>query len=227
MNVAILPCAGVGRRFGSHDKLYKKIGTLPILIHTLDAFVRCKDVHTIILAIHPEQYKTTEKLIAPMRRVAPVLLVHGGKRRQDSVRNGLKEVENWKHKPEIVVVHDGARPFVTPEMISKSIREAKKHGSCIVAVPLKDTLKEQKDGFVEKTVPREKMINVQTPQAFRHDILKKAFEKARKDNFTGTDESALVERLGVKVKILNGSHKNIKITTEEDLLIAQTFWGQA
>lgn len=227
MNVAILPCAGVGRRFGSRDKLYRKLGTGPILIHTLDAFVRCKDVHTIILAIHPEQYKPTEKLIATMRRVAPVLLVQGGKRRQDSVGNGLKEIENWKHKPEIVVVHDGARPFVTPEMISKSIREAKKHGGCIVAVPLKDTLKEQKDGFVEKTVPREKMINVQTPQAFRHDILKKAFLKARKDKYYGTDESSLVERLGIKVKVLNGSYKNIKITTEEDLLIAQTFWGQA
>lgn len=231
-NIAIIPCAGVGKRFGNRDKLYRKLGTLPILIYTLNAFLRCKDIHDIILVVHPDlkTMETTDRLIeryVASRKIgkARICLPYGGKTRQESVWNGLQEAETFgrNYKIDIVAVHDGARPFVTPEMISLSIREAKKHGACIYAVPSKDTLKEEQNGYVSKTLPREKIVSVQTPQTFRYDILYDAFVEARKDNFTGTDESSLVERLGIKVKILQGSYRNIKITTQEDMLIAGAF----
>ncbi len=191
------------------------------MLHTLKAFLQCKNIHAVIIAVHPKKIKITQALLRRISQKKTIILVAGGKTRQESVWNGLKEIENWKHKPDIVVVHDGARPFVTPAMLSKSIREAKKHGGCIVAVPSKDTLKEEKNGYVLRTLPREKIVSVQTPQTFRYDILRKVFQWARKDTFMGTDESSLVERAGIKVKILDGSYKNIKITTQEDMLTAR------
>lgn len=164
--------------------------------------------------------KATRALIQNAAKKKNALIVAGGKTRQESVWNGMKAAGKLGSPVDIVVIHDGARPFVTSEMISLSIREAKKHGGCIFAVPSKDTLKEEKKGFVSKTLPREKIVSAQTPQTFQYDILRKAFLKAQKDGFTGTDESLLVERMDGEVKILQGTYRNIKITTQEDLLIA-------
>ena len=145
-------------------------------------------------------------------------MVKGGKERQDSVAAGLLAAGRGF---DFVLVHDGARPLVTREILERAIKAAYRHGASVAAMPPKDTIKEIRGRFIKKTIPRDTLVSVQTPQVFKYDILKRACEMAAKDGFRSTDEAALVERLGVKIIFTPGSYENIKITTKEDLATAE------
>lgn len=238
--IAIIPSAGMGTRMGSKKKNYIKLLGVPVLVHTLRAFEAAKGVESVILVAPKADIEFCRRNIARKYRLKKVLMiVAGGKERQDSVARGLKAIieegVDGATLPDIVIVHDGARPLVTPELIEAAIKGAKKYGGAVVAVPVKDTIKEAHGAFIKKTAPREGLRAAQTPQAFRTALLLKAHEKAASDGFTGTDESSLVERLGkggyapfgghapFKVALVPGLYENIKITTPEDLITARRF----
>ncbi|MFQ5482224.1 MAG: 2-C-methyl-D-erythritol 4-phosphate cytidylyltransferase, partial [Nitrospinaceae bacterium] len=187
------------------------------LEHTLQAFHRSGAVQGIVLAAPIGEVDAMRQNYVHALRLAD-RVVAGGAERQDSVGNALASLGP---EVEVVVVHDAVRPFVTPEMIRDSIQAARLHGAALCAVPVSDTLKGvDAEGFVENTVDRRGLWRVQTPQAFRRQVLDDAFAQAAADNFYGTDESMLVERLGRQVKVLTGSEFNIKITRPEDLVLA-------
>jgi 2-C-methyl-D-erythritol 4-phosphate cytidylyltransferase len=148
----------------------------------------------------------------------------GGKERQDSIWEGLKKVPS---DCGIVIIHDGARPLVTRRLIESSIEAAQRYGAVVTAIPLKDTVKlVSREREVIETPVRHTLMTIQTPQAFRFDVIRKAYEKAYRDGFYGTDDSSLVERIGIKVRVIPGTYENLKITTPEDLLLAEVLLKQ-
>ncbi|MBI5971433.1 MAG: 2-C-methyl-D-erythritol 4-phosphate cytidylyltransferase [Deltaproteobacteria bacterium] len=212
----------MGTRMGSRRKNYLKLLGIPVLAHTLAAFESAKNVESVILVAPAADMEFCRKNIVEKYRLKKVLkIIAGGKERQDSVARGLAAIEIT---PDIILVHDGARPLVTPELIEAVIKAAADYGGAAAAVPVKDTIKETRGAFIKKTVPREKIWAVQTPQAFRTALLIKARAAAVKSGFTGTDESSLVERLNKKVALVPGLYENIKITTPEDLIAAKAFF---
>ncbi len=216
--VAIIPSAGMGRRMGGRKKNYLKLLDRPVLAHTIGVFEECPLIDSIILVVPLSDIEFCREEIVRkygFRKVFEV--VAGGAERQDSVRNGLKCASGAG----IILVHDGARPLVTFRIVEDTIKAAHETGGAIAAVPVKDTIKEVAGGVVARTVPREALVSVQTPQAFRTGILLRAFKKAAEDGFLGTDESSLVERIGERVAVVEGSYENIKITTVEDMGIAE------
>lgn len=220
MNViALIPAAGAGKRMGGErNKQYLEVGGRPILVHTLEVFDRCDAISEVYLIVPENDCALACDIIDGMRFSKNIKVVPGGKERQDSVRSGLNSIYGC----DLVMVHDGVRPFVTEEIINKAIEETIKCGATTVAVPAKDTIKSvDEDGIVIETLERKKLWQVQTPQTFKYEIMKEAFGKAYADGFYGTDDAALVERLGYKVKIVEGSYQNIKITTPEDMIIAE------
>ncbi len=214
----IIPAAGQGKRMGAgYNKLLLKLGGIPILIHTLKVFENDRECKGIILSISPTDEVPFRKLISDYQIKKVTSIVYGGKERQDSVYNGLKVAE-----PEgIILVHDAARPFIRTELIHRSVRAAEEHGAAIVAVPVKDTIKKVEDHVVSETIERSGLWAVQTPQAFRVSLLRRAFQKAVQDRFTGTDDASLVERLNWPVAIVEGDYDNIKLTTSEDMYFAE------
>jgi len=220
MNViALIPAAGAGKRMGGDkNKQYLEIGGRPILVHTLEVFDGCDAVSEICLIAPEDDCSYACELIDGMRLIKPVRVIPGGKERQDSVHNGLNSISGC----DIVMVHDGVRPFVTEEILNRSLEETVRCGAAVVAVPAKDTIKTvDKDRNVIETLERSKLWQVQTPQTFKYEIIKEAFEKAYRDGFYGTDDASLVERAEHKVCIVPGSYQNIKITTPEDMIIAE------
>lgn len=191
----------------------------PVLAHTLLPFERSPLIDAIILVVpndDREMYRKEIVAASGFRKVIDV--ASGGAERQDSVRAALDALaDSW----DIIVVHDGARPFVTVDLIERAVKEAMKGGAAIAAVPVKDTIKEVANGKVTRTVPRDGLWSVQTPQAFRAEVLREAHERAVEDSFSGTDDAALVERLGHAVSIVEGSYENIKITTPEDIVVGE------
>jgi 2-C-methyl-D-erythritol 4-phosphate cytidylyltransferase len=218
--VAVIVAAGEGVRMGGGPrKQYRNLGKFPILVYTLFAFDRNPEIDYIVLALPESDHSfCQEKIIAPFHFNKKIQLVSGGASRQESVYNGLKAVEG---DCDIVVIHDGVRPFVSDRLISESVGGARKYGACIAAVPAKDTLKIAKNNVVQKTFPRDEVWLAQTPQAFRYDLIVKAHEKARIEQLKETDDAVLVERLGGEVYLVQGELLNIKITTPEDLKIAE------
>ena len=219
--VAIIPAGGAGRRFNAGKaKQYLSLNGLPVLVHALKVFEQAEDIDEIILVVPESDVQAVRENIIIQNNLGKVAkIVAGGATRQDSVRNGIAAVEG---PCDIVVVHDGVRPFVTVEMIKRAVGAARQFQAAVIGVPAKDTIKEaEADDFVVKTVPRQNLWITQTPQVFRFDILQKAYEAARRDNYCGTDDASLVERIGVKVKMISGSYENIKITTPEDLVVAE------
>jgi len=217
---AVIVAAGKGRRFvEERKKQFLPLAGKPILAHTLDKFETSPLIRSIILVVGREDVEYSSKEIVERyhyRKVSQIL--PGGPQRQDSVNNGMNGLPE---DVDIVVIHDGVRPFVTREMIEESIHGAIRFQAVIFAVPLKDTLKmAHPDGTVLKTLDRESIWQIQTPQTFQTKVMKEALRRAIEDRFIGTDDASLVERLGVKVHILPGSYSNIKITTPEDLLLA-------
>jgi 2-C-methyl-D-erythritol 2,4-cyclodiphosphate synthase/2-C-methyl-D-erythritol 4-phosphate cytidylyltransferase len=188
----------------------------PILAHTLSVFESCEAVAEIIIITGERDIETAGDLVGRFGFAKVSHIIAGGAHRQDSVRNGLA-----KASLDIIAIHDAARPMVTPDIIERSIEKAAEMGACIAAVPVIDTIKSASDEVVAATVDRSSLYSVQTPQTFRVELLRRAYEQAYADGFYATDDAALVERLGEKVAIVPGSYENIKITTPSDLAIAE------
>jgi 2-C-methyl-D-erythritol 4-phosphate cytidylyltransferase len=220
---AIIVSAGKGQRFmEGKKKQFHLLADKPILAHTLDQFETCPLVRSTLLVVSEEDMDYTLKEIVEKYRYRKIArIVPGGKRRQDSVKNGMDALPKVV---DIVMIHDGVRPFVTRAMIEDSIHSAERFGAVVVAMPVKDTIKmSNPDGTVLKTLDRESLWQTQTPQTFQATVIRRAYTKATEDGFVGTDDASLVEHLGVKVHILPGSYTNIKITTPEDLILAHLF----
>ena len=222
---AIIVSAGRGYRLGhrlkeASKKQFLLLAGKPILAHTLDKFETSPLIRSIVLVVGEEDLDYCLKEIVekvPLHKT--VRIIPGGKERQDSVRNGIQALSS---DTEIVVIHDGVRPFVTREMIEESIRGAKRLQAVVLAMPVKETVKmANTDGTVLKTLERKSLWQIQTPQAFQAEVIREAYRRATEDGFAGTDDASLVERLGTRVHILPGSYTNIKITTQEDLLWAR------
>jgi 2-C-methyl-D-erythritol 4-phosphate cytidylyltransferase len=216
---AIIPAAGRGKRIGaSVPKQFLEIQGRPLLHHTLMVFASCKLIDYVVLVMpRADVDEMGEDWLNKYEIVRKVVV--GGEQRQDSVYNGFSSLEEGT---DIVVVHDGVRPFTTPQMIIATVEAAQQHGAAITAIPVSDTVKQAVDGFVKQTVPRDGLWRVQTPQAFQCGLLQQAFKKAKKDSYYGTDEGSLVEYLGERVKIVPGSELNIKITRKEDLVLGES-----
>jgi 2-C-methyl-D-erythritol 4-phosphate cytidylyltransferase len=221
--VAVIVSAGKGLRFmDGKKKQFYFLADKPILAHTLDKFETCPLVHSILLVVGQDDMDYCLKEIVEKYQYRKISqIVPGGKRRQESVKNGIEALAK---DAEIVVIHDGVRPLVTREMIEESIHSAQRFGAVVMAMPVKDTIKmAHTNGTVLQTLDRESLWEIQTPQTFQAHIIKEAYQKATEDGFVGTDDASLVERLGIKVHILPGSYTNIKITTPEDLILANLF----
>ena len=219
--VVIIPAAGSGTRIGgSVKKQFLPLHGKPILIHTIRQFEHCPDVDEVNLAVPDSAIVEMDKLISSYRLHKVSKVVAGGAKRQDSVRNVLRRLALKEN--DIVLVHDAVRPFVETKRISQLIRACKEYDAAVLAVQPKDTIRRSTGGrFFDQTLDRSALWMVQTPQAFKAGLLVQAFEKAVKEKFYSTDEAALVERLGVKARIVEGSYDNIKITTHEDLELAE------
>lgn len=219
----IIPAAGVGQRMKSasegKSKQFLTLQDRPLIYYTLKKFEDSDYVDDIIIVCEEKWIPFVATDVVDAYEFTKVRkIVTGGTQRQDSVFNGLKAVE----RADIVLVHDAVRPFISTKKINELIEECLTHEAVILAVQPKDTIKSQdRHQFVDKTLDRTELWNVQTPQAFQYDLLMDAFTEAHRKNFYGTDESTLVEALGVKVKLLEGEYQNIKITTPEDLVIAE------
>jgi 2-C-methyl-D-erythritol 4-phosphate cytidylyltransferase len=212
---AIIVAAGESRRMNGIDKVLAPLGGRPVISHVLAAFDDCKSVDQIVLVVNEKSLKACRKLIAEEKLSKPVEVCVGGKRRQDSVAAGLKQLKDcgW------VVIHDGARPLVTKELIEEGLKAAKETGAAVAAVPVTDTIKiADDDRIVRQTPPRRNLWAVQTPQVFRLGIITEAYRQAKGE---ATDDASLVEQAGYRVKLYMGSYDNIKITNPEDLLIAE------
>jgi len=220
--VALILAAGRGRRMGTAKKKpYLLLGGKPVVYHALFEFERSPLIDEIVLIVGEEEVAYARSSLVDafqFRKVSTV--VAGGLKRQDSVWEGLRAI---KGDGDGVMVHDGGRPFLSQAILQKTGRAMESSGAAIVAVPVKDTIKTvSPQREVLTTLDRNTLWAIQTPQAFRRDILEKAFKKAIGDRFYATDDAALVERLGEKVAIVEGSYENIKITTPEDLVLGET-----
>lgn len=219
---AIITAAGKGTRMNCDiNKQYIEIAGIPVLARTIDVFQNCDAINNIILVVNEEDINFCRHRIVEYYNFSKVRsLVSGGAERQNSVYKGLCAVYD---DCDIVLIHDGARPFVTNKNIVDCINEAKTYGACGVGVKLKDTVKiSDQNGFVAATPDRSNLWSIQTPQGFAYNIIMEAHKKAISSSYLGTDDMALVERQGIPVKIVEGNYQNIKITTPEDLAIGES-----
>lgn len=225
MVCVIIAAAGQGKRMGSAlNKVLLPLAGQPVLAHTLRAVCQAKAVTSIILTAAPEETETVGNLLASLNLTIPWQVVAGGSERQYSIANALKVIST---NAKIVVVHDGARPLAEPELFNQVIAAACEERAAIAGVPVKDTIKSTDlSGWVTGTPDRHTLWSVQTPQAFDRMLLIEAYNQALQEGYLGTDDAALVERLGTKVKIVFGNYQNIKITTPEDLQFAETVLGR-
>lgn len=217
---ALIPAAGSGERIGGKiNKQFIEISGKPILVYTLEKFEECKSIDEVILIL-PQRWLEygRSQIVARFGLQKVKRIIPGGRERQDSVYQGLKAIEE---KTDIVLIHDGVRPFIRPDKIEDSIRLCQQFGAVILALPVRYTVKEIRDGAVVKTLDRDLLWEIQTPQTFRYPIILEAYSKAMKEGFYSTDDSALVERVGYKVRILEGQWDNIKITSPWDLELAK------
>ncbi len=225
----ILPAAGLGTRMGREKsgvsrKQFMLLEGAPILIHTIRKFLRCPMVTEIVVALRPEDLDWARGLVHHEHPSRPVRFVEGGDSRQQSVENALATLAP---ETELVAVHDAVRPFIDTELIEQVIAEASQTGAAIVGIVPVDTVKRVHKNKIRATLPREHLVLAQTPQVFRFDLLKRAFESAREDSFAGTDEASLVERLEqVEVSVVQGSDRNIKITKPTDMDLARLFLAE-
>jgi 2-C-methyl-D-erythritol 4-phosphate cytidylyltransferase len=218
---AIIAAAGFGRRMKTdRPKQFLALNGTPIILHTIRKFDACPTVDYVIVTAPREAVEEVRQLVDAAGLKKPVTVVEGGERRQDSVAMGLQHLAAGT---EIVAVHDGVRPFVSVEDIENVIRQAERTGAAILGVPIVDTVKQVERDVIELTLTREHLVLAQTPQVFRTEILKQAFASAAKDEYYGTDESSLVERIGHPVAVVRGSERNIKITRPSDLTLARAF----
>jgi len=224
--IAIVPAAGLGKRFGQGtNKPFQTLGGKPLIIWSLKALEAVEEVCEIIPVLKPEDMEFGQRLLEEEGFQKIKRIAAGGKERQDSVYNGLKHIED---NNSIVLIHDGVRPFIRTPLVkelirqmSDAIRNKEECDGIIPGVPVKDTIKETGDGLVKKTLKRGSLWAVQTPQAFPYKKILKAYEEAARKGYYATDDAALIERYGGTVKVIMGAYTNIKITTPEDLYIAE------
>ncbi len=219
--VAIVPAAGIGRRFGEGtNKSLVSLGGKPLMLWALETLASLPEIGEIIPVLKEADMDHAVELferykIAKVKKIAP-----GGRERQDSVFHGLNLVED---KGCTILIHDGARPLIESRVIQRAVGQLKDCDGVVVGVPVKDTIKEVVEGEVRRTLNRESLWSIQTPQIFRYDTIYGAYERAMRESYYSTDDSALVEKYGGKIKVARGSYRNIKITTPEDLKIAEVF----
>jgi 2-C-methyl-D-erythritol 4-phosphate cytidylyltransferase len=236
--VVIIPAAGMGTRMAAApvakekkpaaSKQFAELGGTPILIHTLVRFASNAAVAEIVIALRTNEMSIFQpRLEMEVRKFQQkkITVVEGGEHRQQSVANALNATS--PAPDDIVLVHDAVRPFVTKEVINGVIQASQRYGAAIAGVPAVDTVKQvertAEGAIITATIPRERVVMAQTPQAFRYDVLRKAFDEAMADGFIGTDEASVVERSGQKVAVVMGSARNIKITTPADLELAEFY----
>ena len=219
MNVAIVVAAGKGTRLGGNrPKQFLELGGIPVVIHTLRQFERCREIHEIVTVLPAEETDSFLSFAKEFGLQKPMRVVAGAETRAQSVARGLSLIG----EAEIVAVHDGVRPFVSPDEIDQVVNAARATGAAILVAPVLDTIKEIKADRVIRTLPRADLRRALTPQCFRSELLKRAYQTLSDIEAAGgevTDDSLLVERLGVEVVAVEGSSRNIKITKEEDLIL--------
>ncbi|MCG8374091.1 MAG: 2-C-methyl-D-erythritol 4-phosphate cytidylyltransferase [Balneolales bacterium] len=217
----IIPAAGSGTRMGSRlPKPFIKLGNVPILAHTLSSFLEIPDVVQVIVATSKEWFDEVENIYSSLNaQGVQFAVVEGGSERQFSINNAFSALSE---EIELVAVHDAVRPFIKKELIIKCAEEASRVGAAMIGVPAKDTIKKiDENQVVESTPDRRFLWQAQTPQIFKREILEKAYASAIKDGFLGTDDASVVERIGQKVKLVEGDRENLKITYPVDLKIAE------
>jgi 2-C-methyl-D-erythritol 4-phosphate cytidylyltransferase len=225
---AILPAAGLGTRMGAETpKQFLDLDGVPIVIFTLRRLAACPLITDFIIATREEELTSLESRVAAARLGRPARVVHGGDNRQQSVANALAHVSS---DAEIVLVHDAVRPLVTSRQVERVIAEARERGAAILGIPAIDTVKEVKRAslpgdvaLITATIPRERIVLAQTPQAFRYAVLRDAVQRAQADGVVASDEAALVERSGQDVFVVAGSDRNLKITRPADLELARFY----
>lgn len=212
-----------GGKKGVASKQFVEIDGTPIIIHTLRVFARNPQVSSIVVALRKSEMDRFGTQLETEKLTAKVEMVEGGEHRQESVAHALAKLH--ADQGDIVLVHDAVRPFIDDEIVANVVREAQKHGAAIAGLPAVDTIKQvertAEGAIITSTIPRERVVQAQTPQGFRYGLIKKAFDSAQADGFIGTDEASLVERMGEDVHVVMGSARNIKITTPADLELAE------
>jgi len=215
---AVITAAGSSQRMGGVDKMSALLGGEPVLARVVDVFQNCDLIDQIVVVVNKQALKQWRPLVIERGWFKVVDIWPGGERRQDSVAAGLSRLGgcHW------VVIHDGARPLVTEDLIRRGLAEAEETGAAVAAVPVTDTIKVAGDDRVVRSTPlRDNLWAVQTPQVFRFDIITKAYRRVKAEV---TDDASLVERSGYKVKLYMGSYDNIKVTTPDDLAVAEVLW---
>ena len=220
MNIAIIVAGGKGKRMRKRaNKLFLLLNKDPIILRTLKIFQNSKNINKIILVVNPDDRAKFESITKKNKLDKIIKVADGGLERQDSAYNGIKAIERARDD-DIIIIHNGSNPFVNDEIINNSINAAKKYGAAVVGFPAKDTIKVVQDGFVKQTIDRRLLWQVQTPQAMKYFLAKKAFEIAYREKFYGTDDVSLVEKIGGQVKMVYCDRSNIKITDQHDLAYA-------
>jgi 2-C-methyl-D-erythritol 4-phosphate cytidylyltransferase len=228
---AIVPAAGLGTRMGADTpKQFLELDGMPLIIFTLKRLAACPAITDFFVATRAEDVVSLQDKVARASLGRPARVVHGGDTRQQSVANALAQVDP---STEIVLVHDAVRPFVTREQIERVIAEARTRGAAILGIPAIDTVKEVKRAslpadvaLISATIPRERIVLAQTPQAFSYALLRDAFRKAQDDDVSASDEAAVVERFGHEVFVVLGSERNLKITRPSDMDLARFYLAQ-
>jgi len=212
---AIIVAAGGSRRMGGVDKMLALLGGKPVLAHVIDVFQRCNSIDQLVVVVSRKNLEPCRQLVAEQGWSKVTGVCPGGRRRQDSVAAGLSQLDNCRW----VVIHDGARPLLTVDLIDRGLETARETGAAVAGVPVTDTIKMAgNDRIIQETLPRRNLWAVQTPQVFRFDIISQAYSKIKGEV---TDDASLVEQLGYKVKLYMGSYDNIKVTTPDDLALAE------
>ncbi len=218
---AVLAAAGRGKRMGDTNirKQFLRLAGRPVLSYCLDALRTCPQVRRIILAVNPDDFRwVRDEWLPRYHKEADVELVEGGAERQDTVANALMMVTG---DCEAVLIHDGARPLAAPALFQRCIRALSGYDGVVPVVPCRDTVKEVREGLVVKTLDRRVLCQAQTPQVFRTKALLESYRRAREEGFTSTDDAALLERYGYRVRAVEGEMVNIKVTFPEDLAVAE------
>jgi 2-C-methyl-D-erythritol 4-phosphate cytidylyltransferase len=217
---AIIAAAGSSRRMDGRDKLWTPLAGRITLARTIDVFEESHAIDNIVLVLNSERLDDAAKLCQKERWSKISSIVEGGIRRQDSVRRGLDSLAKLSPTTQWVMIHDGARPLVTPDLLEAGLKTAQECNAAIAAVPMKDTIKQVQQGWISSTLERSQVWAIQTPQVFSFPLIHHAYQTVQLEQ-EFTDDAALLEYLGKRVAIFNGSYRNIKITTQEDLLIAE------
>lgn len=226
MVTVIFPAAGQGRRMElGVNKIFLELCGKPILLHTLQAFSACAAVDRMIVVVAPDEVPVVETLLGNVAGLKPYAVAAGGAQRQYSIANALRLLPA---EADVVLVHDGARPLVSQAVIERVVEAARADGAAAAGVPEKNTIKVvDAEGWIRSTPDRRSLWSIQTPQGFRREVLLEAYARAEAEGFLGTDDASLVERIGARVKVVPGDYRNLKITTPEDMVVAEAFARQA